>query len=66
MKPYSKSEKMLVVAVLTLFMNCVSAYSQCSPSDVKGPIIIPIDKVLSTTPIVISGNIQIIDGCTVS
>jgi hypothetical protein len=42
------------------------AYSLCNPSDVKGPITIPIKGVLSTSPITISGDIEIIDGCTVS
>jgi hypothetical protein len=57
---------MFSAAVLASVLSVVSAYSKCNPSDVKGPINIPITKVLSTTAIEISGNIQIIDGCTVS
>jgi hypothetical protein len=55
---------MFSVAVLASVLSVVSAYSKCSPGDVKGPITIPITKVLGPThPIQISGSIEIIDGC---
>ena len=62
---HSKKE-MIAIAVLASVLSAVSAYSKCSPSDVKGPITIPITKVLITSPIQLSGSIEIIDGCTVS
>jgi hypothetical protein len=57
---------MLSIAILASVFSAVSAYSKCDPSDVKGPITIPITKVLVTSPIQVSGNIEIVDGCTVS
>jgi hypothetical protein len=55
---------MFSVAIVASALSVVSAYSKCSPDDVKGPITIPLTKVLSTSPIEISGSIEIIDGCT--
>jgi len=56
---------MFSAVVLASVLSVVSAYSKCSPSDVKGPSpAIPITKVLASTNIEISGNIEIVDGCT--
>ena len=57
---------MISAAIIIAFLGLVSSYSKCDPSDVKGPITIPITKVLTASPIQVSGNIQIVDGCTVS
>jgi hypothetical protein len=57
---------MISAAVIILLLRLANAYSKCDPSDIKGPITIPITKVLSTSPIQVSGNIEIVDGCTVS
>lgn len=56
---------MLFIALFTSALPLFSAYSLCNPSDVKGPVSIPITNVLVTSPIIANGNIQIIDGCTV-
>lgn len=55
---------MILIALFSSVLPLFSAYSLCSPSDVKGPISIPITNVLVTSPIVAAGTIQILDGCT--
>jgi hypothetical protein len=56
---------MIFIALLSA-LPLFSAYSLCSTSDVKGPITIPIQNVLVTSPTVAAGNIVIVNGCTVS
>ncbi len=62
---FLKYLKMLSPVFLASVLSAVRAYSICSRSDVTGPITIPITNVLVASPIRVSGNIEIVDGCTV-
>jgi hypothetical protein len=54
--------------IFGLLFKSIASYSQCSDSDAKGPIEIPIKFILDPryTPVRLSGNIIIENGCTVS